>query len=128
MENIKFKLEIECSISQEQIDDLMATALEGGINYWCEEAIIRTYPDDVDPLTTELYTSDMISRGGVLHIIDVDAEDAYELTLENFIEGVKLEILNNPSLSSVEDLMDNYDAETADSIVQYALFGELRFS
>jgi len=31
------------------------------------------------------------------------------------------------NFATVEELMDNHDAETADVIVQYAIFGEITF-
>jgi len=35
MENFKVKAELEINVTQEDIDDIVTTALEGGINYWC---------------------------------------------------------------------------------------------
>ena len=33
MENFKVKAELEINVTQEDVDDIVATALEGGINY-----------------------------------------------------------------------------------------------
>lgn len=32
------KVALEIVLTQEDIDDIMCGALEGGINYWCDEA------------------------------------------------------------------------------------------
>ena len=49
--------EIEVNLSQQDIDDIMVTALEGGINYWCRRAkVVGEYLGEA--------TSDQISRGG----------------------------------------------------------------
>ena len=40
MEKVKLKVEMEIVVSQEDIDDIMCGALEGGINYWCRKAEI----------------------------------------------------------------------------------------
>ena len=49
--------ENEVKISQQDIDDIMVCALEGGISYWCCEAeVIGEYLGE--------YASDQISRGG----------------------------------------------------------------
>ena len=36
MENFKVKAELEINVTQEDIDDIVTTAMEGGINYWCK--------------------------------------------------------------------------------------------
>ena len=38
MDTVVLKLELEVVVTQEDIDDIMTGALEGGINYWCGEA------------------------------------------------------------------------------------------
>lgn len=35
MDTVVLKLELEVVVTQEDIDDIIAGALEGGINYWC---------------------------------------------------------------------------------------------
>lgn len=70
--NINYKVEFD----NECIDDIMATALEGGITYWCD-----------------------------------DAEVVGERGLDVIYQG-KID----PS---------NIDAEDADAIIQYAIFGEV---
>ena len=37
MENFKVKAELEINVTQEDIDDIVTTAMEGGINYWCKK-------------------------------------------------------------------------------------------
>ena len=64
----------------------------------------------------------------ILH--DAESSDKWELTLEKFLRGVELYIKNGDRVT-VEDfkLVDygELDAEDADCIVQYALFGKLVF-
>lgn len=38
MNDFKVKVELEVNVTQEDIDDIVTTALEGGINYWCRKA------------------------------------------------------------------------------------------
>ena len=38
MNDFKVKVELEVNVSQEDIDDIVTIALEGGINYWCRKA------------------------------------------------------------------------------------------
>ena len=116
--NINKRLEFR----EEDINDLMVTALEGGINYWCRKAKIVKIPEGVD----EILASDVISKNGILELYDAESSDKWELTLEKFMKGVKF-VCEREGYSSVEDLMDNYDADTADIIVQYAIFNEIVF-
>ncbi len=54
--NINYKVEFD----NECIDDIMATALEGGITYWCDDAeVVGDYLGE--------YASEQISRGGTLN-------------------------------------------------------------
>lgn len=38
MKKYEIKAEIRVELTQEDIDDIMVGALEGGITYWCSEA------------------------------------------------------------------------------------------
>jgi hypothetical protein len=113
------------------INDLVSTALEGGINYWCGEAIIKLNPDKtyfgVDPKDADKvqFASDVISVGGTLILHDAESEDKWELTLDKMLQGIKMFCEHNGK--SPENLMDDYDAGDADCIMQYAVMGEIVF-
>lgn len=69
-------------IRNEDIDNIMVSALEGGINYWCRKAEVKgNYLGE--------YASDQISRGGELILHDANNYKKYTLSKENFIEGLK---------------------------------------
>lgn len=99
------------SISRQEIDDIMDSAMQG-IAYWADEVRIKNSSnhDDVD------YTSEEISRNGVLEIHNSEDDMWHELTLEKFLKGM--------SLKDNHDY-ENYDANDADDIIQLALFGEI---
>jgi hypothetical protein len=109
--------------TEQNINDLMVTALEGGINYWCRKAKITKIPEGVG---NNIYASDLISKDGTLELYDIESTDKWELTLEKFLNGVKY-VCERNGYTDADDLMDNYDADTADAIVQYALFNEIVF-
>jgi len=105
------------------IDDIMCSAIEGGISYWCSEAeVVGNY------LGT--YAHEQISRGGTLRLHDVEEDEQYLLTRGKFISGLKLFLANRPDLVNEHGHIDvgNIDGNCADCIVQLALFGELIFS
>ena len=112
-------------ISNQDIDDLMVTALEGGINYWCGKATITKLPAGVKD-GEEVIASDMISRDGVLTLFDAESADKWELTREKFIKGL-VKTIEWGDFGNVQNLMDGHDAETADVLIQYALFDEIVF-
>jgi hypothetical protein len=128
-----FKVEIKQSheFSQEDINDIVVTALEGGINYWCGRAKMKLNPDktyfgvSAEDQENVKYASDIISLGGTLVLHDAESEDKWELDAEKLLKGIAMYCENhNYALS---ELMDGYDADTADAIVQYAVFNELTF-
>lgn len=124
MKNARLNMELivnqkEIKYTQENIDDIMSMALEGGITYWCNQAKVKE-----KYLGT--YASEQISRGGTLHLYDEEDDSEYELTLEKFITGLLLFLQENPSFITNSDLdVCQMDAADADIIIQYALFGEI---
>ncbi len=103
-------------ITRKDIDDIMDAALADGITYWCRKAkVVGSYLGEC--------ASDQISRGGSLILFDRESPDKWVLTPEKFDAGAKLYFENNADAD-----MDDLDADMADQIVQYALFGELVFS
>jgi hypothetical protein len=108
-------------IPMQLVDDILSTAFEGGINYWCDEVKVDSYPEGAE------FASDCVSRGGVIEIHDFDS-GWHTLDLKKFIDGLS-EYLNNEDFGvhNAEVLLDDYDAGDADIIVQLALFGEVMY-
>lgn len=108
-------------VTDEDIDDIMSAALDGGITYWCDQAeAIGGYLGK--------YASEQISRGGTLRLYDSEADSVYELTLDKFLNGVRLWIENERAFTLTDagqlDTGD-IDALAADMIIQYALFSDV---
>ena len=118
-------------ISPEDIDDIMATALEGGITYWADKAEVPEEKRVAD------WGHEQIARNGelLIHVIEpFDQDDAewYTLTREKFLRGLE-KYLKNPAYGNILEFIDGelemdacyVDANVADAIVQYALFDEI---
>ena len=122
------KVEMEIILSQEDIDDIMCGALEGGIAYWCNRAeVVGEYLGE--------YGSEQISRGGTLKLYDMEVEKVYELTKEKFLKGVELWAKKPVGCNCMEQIdgkirLDtcNADAVVCDAIIQYAVFGEVIYA
>ncbi len=117
--------ETTVNLSTEDIDDIMTTALEGGINYWCSKAeVVGDYLGE--------YASNQISRGGVLILHDAESDDTWTLTRDNLLQGLRMWLTNGMDIDHgvCEGALDTsvIDACAADCIIQYALFGKLVFA
>ena len=112
--------EIAVELTGLDIDDIMVTALEGGITYWCGEAeVVGEYLGE--------YASDQISRGGTLILHNNEEDETYELTLEKFLNGFKLYMEQIGSLTVDCGHIDtcDVDGDVADCIIQLAVFGKV---
>jgi hypothetical protein len=130
-----FEIKKTLSITDSDIDGLMVTALEGGINYWCGSATIVRDKEGliagINGAEGVIYASDVISKGGSLIMTDVEAEegddtDPWELTQEKFLKGLA-KAMDWAEVGTVDAFIDGHDAEWADVLIQYALFDEIVF-
>ncbi len=119
-----FSINFNVVVLDEDIDDIMCSALEGGINYWCDMV-------DVDGEYLGEYASEQISKDGVLILHDAEEDREYILTRGNFLMGLEAYLKRQNTCDFVEcvnhELRINtsyIDASMADSIIQYAIFGE----
>ena len=132
MKNFKVEIKQSHEFSLQDINDIIVTALEGGINYWCGKAKMKLNPDKTyfgvaeEDQEKVKYASDVIGYGGVLILFDAEEPtEKWELDADKLLKGIaKYCEENNYALS---ELMDNYDSDTADGIVQFGLFDELVF-
>lgn len=119
------KAELEIMLSQEDIDNIMCGALEGGINYWCCKAeVVGEYLGE--------YGSEQIARGGTLKLYDREEDKVYELDKEKFLKGVELWVKEPVGCNCLEHIdgklridTGNADAIVCDAIIQYAIFGDV---
>lgn len=117
------KIKIEISVTDEDIDDIMCCALEGGITYWCCEArVVGKYLGE--------WGHEQIARGGRLILCDSESDDRWVLTKKKLLSGIKKWLESGEGVRAIEDgKLDcgMIDACDADLIVQYGVFGEIVF-
>ena len=118
---------VTVNVSHGDIDDIMSTALEGGITHWASAA--RVGGDYLGNCASE-----QISRGGTLYIEEIEDGTVFTLTREKFMDGLREFIRESAFDYDCLRREDNgtytldacqIDAEAADMIVQYAVFDEL---
>ncbi|MCD8381150.1 MAG: hypothetical protein LUC95_12740 [Lachnospiraceae bacterium] len=125
----KLECKIPISITGEDIDDIMSSALDSGIGYWCIKA-------EVDGDYLGKYASEQISRGGKLKLYDVEGEQVLTLTKGKFLKGLEKYISDPGSTNNILEFSEDgikvdpclVDSCAADCIVQFAVFGELVYS
>lgn len=118
-------MEIEYSsvfnMTDQMVDDLMITAFEGGINYWCNGISVAS-----NPQSDYTYGSEVISRGGSLLIHSEEGSmaldsSALQAGIQNYCKMFRC------SPESLFGDCGDYDAEVADCIVQLSIFGTIIF-
>lgn len=133
-ENVTVQIPVE--LDDEFFEDVVCTMLEGGSNYWVDTIDID-HPDGQKPkgVPVSTWASDALNKGGNITIHPIEEEDGIvTINRENLIAGVKQLIDEHPDRVSVmyEDKKNhidfgNMDADDADAILQYAVFGDLVF-
>ena len=137
------KVELEVIVMPEDIDDIICTALEGGIGYWaCLDNSPEEFGNAPKEETVSETTSILLKGGKTIILIDEEEDERHELTLEKLLAGIKmyLEDKQRPYNILADDLNSAgysrgtyeldccmVDADVADMIIQYAVFGEVVF-
>lgn len=104
-----FEIKKVTKVTQEEIDDILTTAFEGGITYWCDKVRIK---EGFDAEEEYEYISEALTRGATLELHDAEEDEWLTLTLDNFLN----------TLAEYQFYFDNYDASDADQIVQRSVF------
>ena len=107
-------------VSKRNINSIVCDALETGISYWAADAETKlkvTYlPDGTSEYEYPL----------PFNIIEVADGEKHALTLEKILDSFSRAA--NYLGKSVQEIIDDYDSSDADIIIQFALFGEARYS
>lgn len=128
MDDIILKITTEIVITQEDVDDIMSTALDSStLQCWCSEVnVVGRYLGE--------YASEQISRGGELELYEIEEETYRSLTLENFKTGL-LKYLSEDYMPVARRHDGTWgvdpgmiDEIAADEIIQYAVFEEIVYS
>jgi hypothetical protein len=143
----KFQFTVPIEVDMKWVNDLLITATEGGVNYWCEDlhVVLRPSGDDIKKVEDWFVANDsngieylkdvslQILAGGTVLFMEIeddhkDNEAEYTLTLQKVLRGIQ--IFTNKGMTESDHLkldLENMDANDADLLIQYGLFGEVRF-
>lgn len=139
MEEIKFTVERILTVGD--LDDIFTTAIEGGIGYWA--VLDNTTPEwkkarkQIEDSGEEPYwgtvAAKVLLNGDSIRFYDAEADEddlqddeIWFLDMEKFKNGCKIYEQKRGSL--IKKLEDGeFDADEADCLIQYGVFGEVVF-
>jgi len=117
--------EIKIPVTGEQIENIVVTALEGGIGYWA--ALDNTKPewaDKPDSMPVSQYAVELLLKGVRLEFSDVEDETIMYLDLDKLLDGIRVTAVKQSWDFDFEEI----DSIIADCIFQYGMFGEIIYS
>lgn len=133
MRNIKVVMEINVKVTDEDIEDIIVTAIEGGIGYWC--CLDNTgdeYENAPEDEPVSITATKILLNGGKLKLIDeYDDNKRYEMDLDDLIYGIetwKKYGYDHYSAITADGIDCGFiDAECADAIIQFAIFSTCQY-
>ena len=125
-------INLELHLTSGDIEDIVVTALEGGIGYWaCLDNTTEEFDNAPEDEPVSITASKILLDGDELRFIDVENGDEYVLSLGLLMDGIKkfwlLYDYNGVIKNGVIDAV-NLDANDADTIFQCAMFGDVEFA
>jgi len=132
-EKVVATIQIPLKITESDIENIIVDSFEGGSNYWM--GVVTTTlgwedrPKGENGVPISQWATKLILEGKQVQLFDIEDEEdtihneEYRLTLNKLLEGIKLNAIERPFDSDLE----NMDATTVDCIIQYALFNKVVF-
>ena len=121
----KQKNEIKVSFfyTDEDILDIVVTALEGGIGYWaCLDNTTDDFKDQPEDTPVSEWCWHLLKQGKELRFLDEEDDGAeYRLFLPCLLDGIGKAIVNG----NWDGDVDSLDSLVADAIIQYAIFNDI---
>lgn len=135
MEERKYEVPVlmKYTLTEEDIENLMCSALCGGIGYW---AVLDNSTPEFERMPEDeridTWTAKLLMDGETICFLDAeDHEVMWTLRMNMLLNGIRLYIEKGydrwGAFSNGEVEMGQVDAEAADMIVQLALFGEILY-
>lgn len=119
------EIKVSFFYTDEDLMDIVVTALEGGIGYWaCLDNTGKDFEDKPKDTPTSEWCWKLLKDGKALHFLDDsgDEEEAeYFLDLASLYSGIGKAITNK----NWDGDMDGLDALVADAVFQYAIFDDV---
>lgn len=110
------------NVTERDVDTIICNSFEGVTGDWATLKRDEHWNNKPKSIPSSEWATKLILEGKEVTLYDnEDPEETGTLTLEKLIKGIQLNIDKRPWDADWEE----GDAETADCIVQYAMFGDL---
>ena len=113
--------------TDDDMENIVITALEGGISYWaCLDNTLPEFADKPEDTPTSEWCWKLLNEGKTLHFLDAewvgepDCEE-WEMDLAALYKGIGMAI----GKGNWDGDMDGLDADIADSVFQYAMLDDI---
>jgi len=109
--------------TDDDFENICVTALEGGIGYWaCLDNTGKDWDAKPKDVPTSVWFWKLLKDGKTLHFTDAEDDDGdYFLGMDSLYCGITKAI----EQGDWDGDIDMIDAEVADMIFQYGIFGEV---
>ncbi len=123
-------------LSDQDIEDMIVTMLEGGIGYWaCLDNTGDEFENAPDDEPVSITAANILRSGGTLVFIDqYDDDKLVEMNLDSFINGFCTYISSGRALDIMVEKdnhigidLCNFDAVAADDLAQTILLGDVQY-
>ena len=108
--------------------DIFTTALEGGINYWCQCSAYHWSNEDLRGFYADVEDVEDEDEDGNCRQYFIDRSviaKGYRLATTDYAERISWSSGDNPPLVITDETDWDFDALDADVIVQLGLFGDV---
>lgn len=124
-----YNITINIKVTDEDVMDIMCSAIEGGIGYWaCLDNTTKEFEDAPKDEPYSETCAKILLNGGGVWLVDEDGD--YWLSLERLLIGIENWFKSGGDKYGavcIDGTLDcgNIDAECADAIIQFALFDDI---
>lgn len=127
----KIAIEKEIIVTTQDIVDCVLCCEAGGFDYWGElcsdekdyeaarECLQAKSTSEIKPCYEDVL-AEILEAGGKLIVFDYEEDKYHDLTMEKILSGWKKYMEQQNTFD-----FDEYDAVSADCILQYAIFGDV---
>lgn len=122
-------IKVEYEITQEDLEDLFVTALEGGINGWCYQVKLKWHREE-GYLSHRIAAAIMSGENFEVHFYDSETQEIYKISSAAQVqEGLEKFFAwsSYPAHLLLGEDANCLDADQADAAIQFILFGKIEF-
>lgn len=130
---MEIEIKMKAKITEQDIEDIIVTALEQGIGWWsCFDNTGPEYRDAPENEPVAITASKVLLSGGTLRLVDLFEENhEYEFNLNDLLNGIKT--WKSLGYDTYDALAPGgldcglVDADAADCIIQCMIYGDIMY-